>query len=61
MPNYLDLRGKVAGKMPPPSPDKGKIIAVGDERTCPVCAARNGKISDVGPPFHPNCRCKIGK
>lgn len=35
-----------------------------DERVCPVCAPRHGKIQGEGwqllPPAHPNCRCYLG-
>jgi SPP1 gp7 family putative phage head morphogenesis protein len=36
-------------------------IAAYDERTCPVCSAKDGKIFDIGDiqpgEIHPNCRC----
>lgn len=38
--------------------------AVGDDRTCPECMAKNGKYQNgtgPKPPYHPNCRCSAGK
>jgi len=37
-----------------------RVLASNDERTCPTCAARNGRIypvDRVALPFHPRCRC----
>lgn len=37
-------------------------IATKDERTCPVCASRHGRIyilSNVVAPAHPRCRCSL--
>lgn len=37
-------------------------IATKDERTCPVCASRHGKIyriEDAVAPAHPRCRCSL--
>lgn len=35
-----------------------------DERVCPVCAPRHGRLQGDGwtkePPAHPNCRCYVG-
>lgn len=40
----------------------GRFIATQDERTCPYCAARHGKIyllSEMVGTQHPRCRCSI--
>ena len=40
----------------------GRWIATKDERTCPVCASRHGKIyllSEMVGTQHPRCRCSI--
>jgi len=37
-------------------------IATKDERTCPVCASRHGKVYRLGEvvaPSHPRCRCSL--
>ena len=37
-------------------------IATKDERTCPVCASRHGRIYQLGEvvaPAHPRCRCSL--
>jgi SPP1 gp7 family putative phage head morphogenesis protein len=37
-----------------------RVLASNDERTCPTCASRNGRIYPVDRapiPFHPRCRC----
>ncbi len=37
-----------------------RVLASNDERVCPTCAARNGRIYPVDRlvlPFHPRCRC----
>jgi len=37
-----------------------RVLASNDERTCPVCAARNGRVYPVDRvplPWHPRCRC----
>jgi uncharacterized protein with gpF-like domain len=37
-----------------------RVLASNDERTCPTCAARNGRVYPVDRvllPFHPRCRC----
>lgn len=37
-----------------------RVLASNDERTCPTCASRNGRIYPVGRvpiPWHPRCRC----
>lgn len=37
-----------------------RVLASNDERMCPVCAARNGRVFAVDRvviPFHPMCRC----
>ena len=37
-----------------------RVLASNDERTCPICAARNGRVYPVDRvllPFHPRCRC----
>ena len=37
-----------------------RVLASNDERTCPTCAARNGRVFPVDRlvlPFHPRCRC----
>jgi SPP1 gp7 family putative phage head morphogenesis protein len=40
----------------------GRFIATQDERTCPYCAARHGKIyllSEMAGTLHPRCRCSL--
>jgi SPP1 gp7 family putative phage head morphogenesis protein len=40
----------------------GRWIATKDERTCPVCASRHGKIyrlDEMVAPAHPRCRCAL--
>lgn len=37
-----------------------RVLAASDERTCPICASRNGRVypADRVPiPYHPRCRC----
>jgi SPP1 gp7 family putative phage head morphogenesis protein len=37
-----------------------RVLASNDERVCPTCAARNGRVYPVDRlvlPFHPRCRC----
>lgn len=37
-----------------------RVLASNDERVCPVCAARNGRVYPVDRvplPWHPRCRC----
>jgi SPP1 gp7 family putative phage head morphogenesis protein len=37
-----------------------RVLASNDERTCPTCASRNGRIYPVDRapiPYHPRCRC----
>lgn len=37
-----------------------RVLAANDERTCPICTARNGRIYPVDRvplPWHPRCRC----
>jgi SPP1 gp7 family putative phage head morphogenesis protein len=37
-----------------------RVLASNDERTCPTCAARNGRIYPIDRvpiPWHPRCRC----
>lgn len=39
-----------------------RVIATQDERTCPFCASRHGRIyriDEVVFPYHPACRCSI--
>jgi SPP1 gp7 family putative phage head morphogenesis protein len=39
-----------------------RVLASNDERTCPTCAARNGRvypIDRVPVPWHPRCRCVV--
>ena len=49
-------RKYLAGKMAQGIGFRSK--AVGDDKTCPDCAGKNGKYSTGGkPPYHPNCRC----
>lgn len=39
-----------------------RVIAVGDERTCPTCGSRSGlvfKADEITAPFHPRCRCSL--
>ena len=38
------------------------FYATADDRACPICTARAGKIykkSEISPPLHPNCRCTV--
>ena len=37
-----------------------RVLASNDERTCPICASRNGRVfplDRVPIPYHPRCRC----
>jgi SPP1 gp7 family putative phage head morphogenesis protein len=39
-----------------------RVLASNDERVCPTCAARNGRVYPVDRvvlPFHPRCRCVV--
>lgn len=39
-----------------------RVLASNDERTCPTCASRNGRvypIDRVPVPWHPRCRCVV--
>jgi len=39
-----------------------RVLASNDERTCPTCASRNGRIypaDRVAVPWHPRCRCVV--
>jgi len=39
-----------------------RVLASNDERVCPTCAARNGRVFPVDlvvVPFHPRCRCVV--
>lgn len=38
----------------------GRVIISDDDKTCPECRAKSGKYSNATPPFHPNCRCRLG-
>jgi len=38
----------------------GYVTTAGDDKTCAVCAGKSGKFSSQTPPFHANCRCKLG-
>ena len=38
----------------------GRVIISDDDKTCPECSAKSGKYSNATPPFHPNCRCRLG-
>jgi SPP1 gp7 family putative phage head morphogenesis protein len=42
--------------------EKFRWVAIGDERTCEICNALDGRIFDMSsekPPKHPYCRCAI--
>lgn len=39
-----------------------RLLASNDERTCPICASRNGRVypaDRVAVPLHPRCRCVL--
>jgi SPP1 gp7 family putative phage head morphogenesis protein len=39
-----------------------RVLASNDERVCPTCASRNGRVypvDQVRVPFHPRCRCVV--
>lgn len=39
--------------------DGYEYVSEDDSKTCNVCKKHHGKVNDIIPPVHPNCRCYI--
>lgn len=39
----------------------GRVNVIQDERSCADCNSKAGKYTTATPPYHPNCRCTLGK
>src|SRR5699024_5970534 len=39
--------------------DGYEYVSEDDSKTCSICKKHHGKVNDIIPPVHPNCRCYI--